>query len=487
MSLLIYLVYFFMKKNLTRRQFSKNLFGCGLSAVTLNTLGVSGLLSSSNAMAQASDYKALVYVYLFGGNDSFNMVLPKEPGILRTRYENGRGSIQLPANSLHGLNLRSSALISSGETYNGFGMHANCADLAGMFNDGEMGVLSNVGNLIQPTNRTNFSDVSQQLPPQLFSHADQSRQLLSEPVSTIRYGWGGRVAETLASMNPDTTLTPLVSTAGLNAFQLTLNRTISTYSTGTEGPTPIINNTNARKTMLNGFMQAPSFDLFSKRYRDVYRSGVLANATVGEAFEIANSSSVDYDDIFTAAGAEGTSLGDQLKAIAKLIAGREVSSNNRPIYFVRVGGFDQHTNLLEDHAERMQELNNGLKGFRDALVAQGDFDSTMTHIGSEFGRTFTPNSSGTDHGWGGNMMVMGGAVNGGHMFGRYPDLVLGGERDADSRNRGRWIPQTSTHQTAAIISNWLGVNSPDDLNSIFPTLKNFDDSFGANANLDFIL
>lgn len=472
-----------MKKTLTRRQFGKSVSSLGLSALTLNTLGVSGLLGASTAMAQETDYKALVYVYLFGGNDSFNMVVPKEPGDLRTRYENGRGSIALPSESLHSLN--ASALISSGETSDGFGMHANCGDLAGMFNADELSVLCNIGNLVEPTDRTSFSDASQQLPPQLFSHADQSRQLLSEPISTIRYGWGGRVAEVLSGLNPDSTLSPLVSTAGLNPFQLTLNRLIGTYSTGTQGPTALRNNTAERSAMLNGYMGAPSFDLFSQRYREVYESGVLANATVGQAFDIANASTVDYDAIFNAAGAGSSRLGDQLKAVAKLIAGRAASSNNRPIYFVRIGGFDQHTNLLEDHAERMQELNDGLKGFRDTLVEQGDFDKTLTHIGSEFGRTFTPNSSGTDHGWGGNMMVMGGAVNGGKMLGRYPDLVLGGERDADRRSRGRWIPQTSTHQAAAIISNWLGVERGD-LNGIFPTLPNFDDPFDVNANLDFI-
>jgi len=351
-----------MKKNFTRRQFAKNMGGLGLSTLALNTLGLSGLFSSSQVMAQASDYKALVYVYLFGGNDSFNMVAPKESGILRTRYEVGRGNVALPANDL------------------GFGMHPDCADLASMFNNGELGVLGNVGNLIEPTSRDSFSDVTQQLPPQLFSHADQSRQLLSEPISNIRYGWGGRVAEILGDANSDPTLSPLVSTAGLNPFQLTLNRTIGTYSTGTQGPSALRNNTNIRSTMLDGFMRAPSFDLFAQRYRDVYDSAVLANATVGQAFDIADQLEIDlgfdYDDVFNSAGAGGTRLGDQLKAVAKLIAGREASTNNRPIYFVRIGGFDQHTSLLVDHAERMQELNNGLKGFRD------DFDAYWFRVWS---------------------------------------------------------------------------------------------------------
>ena len=475
-----------MNNKLTRRQFAKNLrnlSGLGLGTLALNGLGLSGLAASSTAMAQATDYKALVYVYLFGGNDSFNMVAPKTASDLRSRYEQGRGVIALPADDLHLLN--TSARISNGQLYDGFGMHPRCGDLATMFNANELAILNNVGNLIEPTDRLSFSNTSQQLPPQLFSHSDQSRQLLSEPISNIRYGWGGRVAEILNASNPDTTLSPLISTSGLNPFQLTLNRTISTYSTGTRVPTALRNNTPVRSTMLNGFMREASFDLFSQRYRNVYDSGVLANSTVGRAFDIANESGIDYDAIFNAAGANDTRLGDQLKAVAKLIAGRDASDNRRPIYYVRIGGFDQHTNLLEDHDERMQELNNGLKGFRDALLAQQDFDKTLTHIGSEFGRTFTSNSSGTDHGWGGNMMVMGGAVNGGNMFGYYPDLVLGGDRDADSRNRGRWIPQTSTHQTAAVMSHWLGVEKAD-LASIFPTLENFDDPFGDDANLDFI-
>ena len=146
-----------MNKKLTRIQFGARLSELGLSALALNTLGLSGLLASSNAMAQADDYKALVYVYLFGGNDSFNMVAPKEPGSLRTRYEEGRGLVALPANDLVSLNLQSNALISSGESYDGFGMHPSCVDLASMFNSQEMSVLCNVGNLIEPTDRNHFS------------------------------------------------------------------------------------------------------------------------------------------------------------------------------------------------------------------------------------------------------------------------------------------------------------------------------------------
>ena len=469
----------------SKRLFGKTLGGLSMSALTLNTLGVTGLLSSSHALAASGDYKALVYVYLFGGNDSFNMVLPKESGDLRTRYEDGRTTVALPANSLHTLNLRSNALISSGESYDGFGMHPNCGDLATLFNEGELSVLSNVGNLIEPTDRTSYSENNHPLPPQLFSHSDQSRQLMSEPISTLRYGWGGRIAELLAQENTDQTLSPLISTAGLNPFQVSRDRLINTYATGFAGPPAVKNLTDARGTMLRRLMSSPSFDVFSEHNRRVYQEGQAAASTITAAFDIADNSMVDYDAIFSAAGADTTSLGKQLKAVAKLIRGREVTTNNRPVYFVRIGGFDQHTHLLEDHAEKMTEVNNGLIAFRDALVEQGDYDKTLTHIGSEFGRTFTSNGLGTDHGWGGNMMVMGGPVNGGHLLGRYPDLILGGERDADRRKRGRWIPQTSTHQTAAIMSNWFGIQKSD-LDGIFPTLANFEDAFGSNANLGFI-
>ena len=472
-----------MKKKISRRQFAKNLSSLGLSAAALNTLGVSGLLSSSAAMAQSSDYKALVYILLEGGNDSFNMVVPQESGSLRTRYEDGRRAMALPANSLHSLDLRSDALISSGETYNGFGMHASCGDLANMFNDGELGILANVGNLVQPTDRSNMNDPSHRLPPQLFSHADQQRQVVSQPGSFV-YGWGGRVAELVANSNTNQSVSPLITTAGVNTFQTSRDRFIKPYVTGTNGPPSFLNFGNAvRREMVEDFMTGPSFDIFSERNREVYDSGVKAAGVVRQAFNLADNSSINYNQIFSNAN---TSIGNQLEAIAKLIYGRQATAgNNRPIFYVRMGGWDAHRNLLNSHRDRLRELNNALRAFRNALVAQGDFDNTLTHIGSEFGRTFTPNNSGTDHGWGGHMMVMGGAVNGGHMFGRYPDLQLGGERDSDSRGRGRWIPQTSTQQTAAIISNWMGVPQSN-LVGIFPTLANFENSFGANANLNFV-
>ena len=176
----------------------------------------------------------------------------------------------------------------------------------------------------------------------------------------------------------------------------------------------------------------------------------------------------------------------RLITIAKMIAGRSLTTNQRPVYFLEISGFDNHQKLLSDHHNLMAELNAALKGFRDVLVAQGDFDKVLTFVGSEFGRTFTPNGddqeSGTDHGWGGHSMVMGGMIDGGQLFGTHPDLEL--DQGLDS-GRGRWIPTTTNSQCSAVIAHWMGVPQTE-LNGLFPSLDNFDSPFDAISNLDFI-
>jgi uncharacterized protein (DUF1501 family) len=223
-----------------------------------------------------------------------------------------------------------------------------------------------------------------------------------------------------------------------------------------------------------------------QKYRDVYDSARLAQEIVGSSFDLAEGKGIDYDAIFDAAGTNDSLIGRRLKTVAKMIAGRDSTTNSRPIFYVQLNGFDQHQKLLDDHSELMTELNAALKGFRDALVAQGDFDKTLSYITSEFARTFTANGddneAGTDHGWGGHALVMGDMVDGGKFFGQHPDLLLSGDLDA---GRGRWIPTTANTQIAAVIANWMGVVQGD-LDTLFPTLSNFSDPLDELNNLKFI-
>jgi uncharacterized protein (DUF1501 family) len=477
-------------QNSSRRDFIKQV-SCLGSAAAIQSLGLTSLLAASKALA-VDDYKALVFIFLDGGNDAFNMLVPRGAGQLRDDYEAGRRVVALPASDLQPINLTAPASIYGGEVYNDFGLHPACDHMADLFNNQEMSVICNVGNLYEPTTRDQFFNGGSILPPQLFSHADQQQQFQSEPALPFRFGWGGRLAELTDIYNSASTVSPLISMSGLNAFQVSRDSVLNPYTLGTNGVTPLWNYKNnvTRKTMVEDAMASidSASHLMMQKHRDIFNSAIQAEAIINGAFNEAENAGIDYDAIFSAAGAASSKVGSQLKTIAKMIAGRSSTGNNRPVFFVKVTGFDAHQNLLADHSVLMGELNAALKGFRDALTQQSDFDKVLSFVGSEFGRTLTPNgddaTTGTDHAWGGHALVMGGMINGGQLFGEHPDLKLNEGLDA-SGGRGRWVPTTSTTQCASVIAHWFGVSKPD-LPQLFPTVAIFPDPFHIDANLGFI-
>ena len=477
------------KNRVSRRKFLKRSSQASLSAALMaNSLGLTGLLGASNSLADMNDYRALVFIMLQGGNDSFNMVLPNGSGDLRSAYEQGRGIVALPNAGLQNLNLHSPASIYGNTQSSDFAMHPQCPQLAEMFNNREMSVLCNVGNLIEPVTRQQWQAESVPVPPRLFSHSDQQRQTQSQPDDPFLAGWGGGMAELITSYNSSNTVSPLISVSGLNSFQVTRNGSINTYVLGNDGAVSLNGFNGSREAMIESSMQSVdnSSHLMEQKYRDVYDSARLAQEIVGSSFDLAEATGVDYDAIFDAAGTNDSLIGRRLKTVAKMIAGRDSTTNSRPIFYVQLNGFDQHQKLLDDHSALMTELNAALQAFRDALVAQGDFDKTLSYITSEFARTFTANGddneAGTDHGWGGHALVMGDMVDGGKFFGQHPDLLLSGDLDA---GRGRWIPTTANTQIAAVIANWMGVVQGD-LDTLFPTLSNFSDPLDELNNLKFI-
>lgn len=461
-------------KELKRRDFIAQ----GLAAaatLSVSSLGVGGLLHGRNARAQgASGYKALVFLFLSGGNDSYNMLVPIS-GALRTRYDQGRGFIALPWQNLQPLALAAPANLFDGTTHSEFGFHPNCPQMAQIFNAGELNIMCNAGNMITPVDRSAYNDGTVALPPQLFSHADQQRQLQSEPNNPFRYGWGGRMAELLTAVNTDPLVSPLITLSGLNAFQVSRDSLVTPYGLSNDGALALNSFNGLRRSMFENSMSAAATgnDLLSQKYAGVFQSARKAEVIVRAAFDAAEALGVDYDGIFQAAGGTDTTTQRRLKTVAKMIAGKNSTTNLRPIFFVSMGGFDTHQNLLGDHAALMADLDASLKGFRDALVAQGDFDSVVTMIGSEFGRTFTPNgnnaAAGSDHGWGGHIMCMGGAVNGARLLGTHPDFQL--DQGLDT-GRGRWIPTTSSSQCAVELARWMDVPEAE-LVSMFPSLANF--------------
>lgn len=459
-------------KGLKRRDFIRH----GLAgAAALSSLGVGSLLTHGTARAQAGpDFKALVFLFLTGGNDAFNTLAPTTGG-LRTRYDNGRGFIALPSQDLHPISLLAPADLFDGTTHNDFGFHPNCPQLAQMVSAGDMNIVCNAGNMITPVDLSSYNNGTVALPPQLFSHADQQRQLQSEPNNPFRYGWGGRMAELLTAYNTDPLVSPLITLSGLNAFQVSRDSLINPYGLSNDGALALNSFNGLRRSMVETSMSSAAAgpDLLARKYAEVFQSARLAEVIVRAAFDEAAATGVDYDGIFQAAGGTDTLTQRRLKTVAKMIAGRNSTTNLRPIYFVAMGGYDTHQNMLGAHAALMADLDASLQGFRDALVAQGDFDSVVTMIGSEFGRTFTPNgnnaAAGSDHGWGGHIMFLGGPVNGSRMLGVHPDFRLNQGLDT---GRGRWIPTTSSSQCAAELVRWMDVPDTEIL-SVFPSLANF--------------
>jgi len=457
-------------RNLGRRAFLRQSLA---SAAMLSGLSIGGLLPSRAADAD-QDFKALVFLFLSGGNDSFNMIAPTS-GVLRDRYVQGRGFISLPSESLVPIVPVDPANVFDGTVHSDFGFHPNCPQLAQMFNSGELNIMCNAGNLVTPVDRSAYQSETVAVPPQLFSHADQQRQLQSEPSNPFRYGWGGRMAEILKAFNTDPLVSPLITLSGLNAFQVSRDGVMSPYGLSKDGALSLRSFNGLRQPMVENSMAAAATGngLLAQKYAEVFQLARTAEVIVRAAFDEASATGVEYDEIFEAAGGTETNTQRRLKTVAKMIAGRRSTTNRRPIYFVEMGGFDTHQNLLDKHAELMADLDASLKGFRDALVAQGDFDSVVTMVGSEFGRTFTPNgnndAAGSDHGWGGHILFMGGAVHGGHLLGVHPDFRLNQGLDT---GRGRWIPTTSGSQCAAELARWMDVPETD-LLSLFPSLVNF--------------
>ncbi len=500
------------------------------------SLGVTGLVNAlahmrlmTAAMAQSTPsggYKALVFLFLNGGNDSNNMLVPAgnaASSMARADYETGRGVIGIPAAQLHPLNVyptTSAFNLHYGGTSQPLGFHPNALALADLFNAGKLAAIANVGTLAYPVgSRSAYNSGTIALPGQLFSHSDQQTQWQSSiPDRPFASGWGGRAAELLhASYNAPkaSKVSMSISLAGVNSYQVGTTGNVVQYVVQPSGTVAVsgygtnyvdaLNSDSSYKTTDTGkrfkafedVMRLTHDNLHEEEHNRIMRRARATEGFIGAAMTAAaaaeTSMGFNFDTIFTPAD---HSLGDQLKMIAKLIAGRSTLGNQRQIFFCQVGGYDTHQNTLSSHGGLMTELSTGLKAFHDALQAMGAWNDVLTCTASDFNRTLTPNgtdlaTAGCDHAWGGHALMMGGAVNGGDVYGHFPLLKTGnvtGSLDAGSgtSNRGRWVPTTSVDQYCSVMAKWLGAQS-NELETIFPNLPRFDDPIAvSSANVNFI-
>ena len=436
----------------SRRQFmlkSGRLLSTAFSAAALAPFGL------VNAHAQTtSSYKAMVCIFLFGGNDANNMVVPMGAGY--TPYQTVRQGLAIPQASL--LPVTNSA----GATY---GLHPSLQPIHPLYATGKLAVVNNVGMLVRPTTRAQFTARTVPVHNNLFSHSDQQQQWQNaSPLVASTTGWAGRVADRVNLLNQPSNFPPSVSISG-NSLQLigqsTLPTTINSAEFGIVGSdhTPA---SDARNASLQEMLAFDSGAVLLQTANTVLRDAIR----VAQLVEDATRNSPALVSQFP-----GTGLGQQLAQVARIIQARTALGMRRQIFFVTHGGFDTHNGQLGSHANLLMQLAQGMSAFHNAMGELGVQDNVVQFTESEFSRTFQPNNgAGTDHAWGGHCLALGGGVKGGNTYGRFPVLALGG--DDDSGNRGNWIPTTSQDQYGASIAQWFGVPG-NELSQVFPNLANF--------------
>ena len=429
----------------------------------LTAAGLAGNLDlvSLSAHAQAAaDYRALVCIFLFGGNDGNNLLLPADSaGYAQYAAVRGAGS---------GIALTQAELlpIQPANLDTPFGLHPALKELQPLFAGGQLAAIANVGTLTQPTSKAQYAAGVR--PDSLYSHSDQQNQWQTSIASgTARTGWGGRLADVLAPQAGGA-FPVITSTAGVTLFVTgTASRPLAIPVTGGFGLSGYNNGpaAKARLAALNSLLAIDRGNTFVDAASAITEQAIALSATVNP---ILTSTASAVAPLFAG---QSSSIARQLLAVARMIEARAATGARRQIFFVSLGGFDTHANQLATQQTLFGQLSPAWKAFYDATVQLGVAQQVTSFTLSDFGRTFKPAAGGgSDHAWGNHHLVLGGAVKGGMLYGRYPTLALAGPDDAE--REGRWIPTTAVDQYGATLAKWLGASAAD-LAQVFPNLARF--------------
>ncbi|MDB4459098.1 DUF1501 domain-containing protein [bacterium] len=461
------------KQSLNRRNFLGE-GACSLlgSSAVLNTL-LNLSLANSSVAADADDYKALVCVFLFGGNDSFNMLIPASAEEHQV-YAKTRDSLAVP---LSGENA-ALRLKQSGISGRDFALNPAAPELLDLYEGGDLAFLANVGTLVEPTTITQYQKKSVRLPKSLFSHNDQRDQWqTSLPQMRGSDGWLGRAADQLRDTSKRTGVSMNISLSGNNLLQT--GKGVTAYNITPNGSVSL-NNTLAK-------------DLFSNLSAPKSESEATQRSVFEKVFAESTRDSIETDRLFSAAFNSmqlktpfpaGNALADSLKAVARSIGMRKPLGQRRQTFFVMLGGWDNHQDLLGDHPKLLSTLSQSLAAFNSSLAELGVSNKVTTFTASDFGRTLRSNGRGSDHAWGGNSLIMGGAVKGGRIHGQYPEALL--IKDGlDVGTNGRLLPTTSCDEYFWELLRWFGVPANGASNAL-PNLANFFDANSGEAPIGFL-
>ena len=426
-------------------------------------------LMGSTAMV-GGEYKALVCILLSGGNDSYNMIIPRSNNEYN-EYAAVRSNLAIPQNDL---------LPITPNTTDGreFGLHPSMTGLQNLFQQGNAAFVNNVGTLVERVTKSDIENNTANLPLGLRSHIDQAAHWQTAfPQERVSTGWGGKMADILKSMNTNDDVSMNISLGGNNIFQR--GEEVSEFAINNEGGVSVYG--YGGQDPFTSLMTADISSMNNKLYEDVFKDsykGVLKRSI--DSNEFFNEAIENVGDLNTQFS--GTNISRDLRMVAQSIAARNTLGAKRQIFFVQLGGFDTHDDLGNQHANLLNNLDNALSEFYAATEELGVSDCVTTYTISDFARTLTSNGNGTDHAWGGNTIVMGGAVKGKEMYGEYPiiaantNLELGG---------GVLLPTTSTDQYFAEIALWFGI-SPNDLSLILPNIDNFYNINTEEGRLGFL-
>ncbi len=464
----------------TRRQFLRTASLASMSGLYASPFILG--LNSLAAMAQgtgASDYRALVCVFLQGGNDGHGTVIATDPDSFAafTQARSGAPGLAYPLGNLLPIVLNTPQ---SGRT---FALNPYLTGVQNLFNAGRAAIVANTGTLIAPATKAQVNANSVPLPASLFSHFDQTaawQAIASNGGSAEHVGWGGAVADLIESMNLNSnSMFTCISTAGIALFLS--GQTSFQLNVTSAGPIPIAGlaqplfGQQAGSDALASILTADETNLFAKEYEVVINRSTQAQALLSSSMLPAGEGGVanppQYLDPTTNVLTDNP-LATSLQTVARIIGGRSSLGVNRQIFYVQLGSFDTHDGQAPQHARLLTQLGQALQYFDGVMTDAGMGNQVTTFTASDFGRTLTSNSDGTDHGWGSHHFVVGGAVQGHDMYGQYPII---GANQANDVGAGRLIPTTAVDQYAGTLARWFGL-SDGQVRQVFPNFANFGSS-----------
>ncbi len=449
-----------MTQHTSRREFLRQ--ASALSALGASAPFALNLATAGAAAAQAAtDYKALVCLFLYGGNDHYNTIIPVDASS-RGLYESIRTNIAVPLNAA----LESNELKKAGADLWGggrrFALHPALGQLTALFDNQRLAVGMNVGTLLEQGTTLEKYKAGINLPPKLFSHNDQQSVWQSSLAEGATQGWGGRMADVFAAGNGTGAVFTSISASG-NAVMMA-GQNVVQYQLGPNGATAIDSTFGSEVTeTVRKLLTVERANLMKKAHGVVAQRSIDTEQTV--TFALAAQSALQT--VFPA-----SSLGSQLKIVARMIQARQQLGVKRQVFFVSLGGFDHHDNLVVAQPPLLTTVGDALRAFYEATVELQVANKVTTFTGSDFGRTLANNGDGSDHGWGSYQFVIGDAVKGQSFFGRVPTLSV--SPNQDNVGGGRLLPAVGVDQYGATLAKWFGVG-PSELNTVFPNLSRYTD------------